>query len=108
MSVGTTAIVCYEKEDVNWKLTLTDPNVIDISTWAIQLVVKLLASSADPPLLGPITCTIPGAANTLDYFAAFNISLAPGSYVYSARRVDVGFDWQTAQAALTVLDSASK
>jgi hypothetical protein len=41
------------------------------------------------------------------YKAAFNVDLDPSSYVYSDRRIDAGFNWQTAHGVVTVIDSAS-
>lgn len=104
MAVGTTAMTCYQGEDVSWEFTANDSRIASVAGYTITLVVKLLASSVNPPLLGPFTCTITG---TLTFSAAFNVALAPGVYVYSVRRTDSGFSWQLAQGTLTVLDSAT-
>lgn len=106
MAVGTTAITCYQGEDVSWQFTYTDSNAPDITGWDIELVIKASAAAADPALIeaSDVTITIDDATH---FTAEFNVDLDPGSYVYSARRKDAGFDWQLAQGALTVVDSAS-
>jgi len=107
MSVGTTALTCYQSEDVVWTFTLTDANVTDITGWALALVIKTTAAALDPPLLGPFTCSIIGGPPTLVYRASFRVVVAPGTYVVSVRRTDAGFSWQTHHGSLTVVDSAS-
>ncbi len=104
MAIGTTAMTCYQGEDVSWQFTVADARITDIAGFDIELVVKETAAEPDPPLVGPISCSVNG---TLTFLAEFNADLDPGAYVYSVRRVDAGFSWQLAQAALTVLDSAS-
>lgn len=104
MAVGTTAFECYEGEDVEWTFTVNDARISDIAGMDIELVIKQTAAALDPPLIGPVTCAITG---TLTFKASLNVDLAPGNYVYSVRRVDPGFSWQLAQAALAVADSAS-
>ena len=103
MAVGTTAMTCYEEEDVAWTFTVTDDNIASIAGWAIRLVIKLTAASVNPPLIGPVTLSITG---TLTCLASFNVALDPGTYVYSVRRIDAGFSWQLAHGALTVVNSA--
>lgn len=104
MAVGTTSMECYEGEDVDWTFTVNDARITNITGYDIELVIKQTAAALDPALVGPITASIGGA---LTFTCAFNVDLAPGTYVYSVRRVDVGFNWQLAHGTVTVLDSAS-
>ena len=103
MAIGTDTLTCYQDEDVLWTFTVTDTNVSSISGWTITLVVKATAVATNPALLGPITATITG---TLTCRIATQITVDPGSYVYSLRRTDLGTAWQLAQGTLTVVDSA--
>jgi hypothetical protein len=104
MAVGTTPLSVYQKEDVIWDFTLSDPNVSAITGWTIALKIKETASDLDPALVGPITCSITG---TLTFRAAFNCNVPPGPYVYGVRRTDSGTSWELATGALTVLDTPS-
>jgi hypothetical protein len=104
MAVGTTPLTCYQKEDVIWDFTLSDPNVTSIAGWVISLKVKETSADLDPALIGPITCSITG---TLTFRAAFNANVPPGPYVYGVRRTDIGTSWELATGALTVLDTPS-
>lgn len=105
MAVGATPLQCYEQENVSWVFTVVDPNIPNITGFALRMVIKLTAASVNPALLGPITASI---VDTTHFGIDTKIDLAPGVYVYSVRRIDSGFDWQLAHGALTVLDSASK
>lgn len=103
MPVGTTELTCYQKEDVVWDFTVNDPNVSTISGWTIVLKIKAEADDPDPPLLTD-ACSVTG---TLTFQAAFNMNIAPGTYVYGVRRTDSGFSWELATAMVTVLDTPS-
>jgi hypothetical protein len=103
MAVGTTALTCYQKEDVLWDFTVSDANVATISGWTIVMKIKAEADDADPPLL-EATATVTG---TLTFRVALNIDIDPGTYVYGVRRTDSGTSWELATAALTVLDTPS-
>jgi hypothetical protein len=103
MAVGTTELTCYQKEDVVWDFTVSDPNVSTISGWTIVLKIKAENDDADPPLLTD-TCSVTG---TLTFRAELNINIAPGTYVYGVRRTDSGFSWELATSTLTVLDTPS-
>ena len=104
MAVGAKALTFFEGQDIRLEIPVSISGVSDITGWDIELVVKETAAELDPPLLGPVTCSTPGGTMAV---AEFYLDLAPGKYVYSVRRVDEGSRTQLAQAALTVLDSAS-
>lgn len=102
MAVGTTALTCYQGEDVSWSITVSDANVVSVAGWTVHLIIKASAAALDPPLIGPVICSI---TDTLTALAETNIDLEPGTYRYSFRRVDSGFSWELATGALTVLDT---
>jgi hypothetical protein len=110
MPVGTTALTFFQQESIAPRFTVSDPRVSDITGWTVTFVIKNTAADADPPLHGPVTATMigPGTDRVLEVSTTLPTSLAPGTYVYSLRRTGVGTDWQLAQAALTVVDSAHK
>src|SRR5262245_20770372 len=103
MPVGTTALTCYQKEDVTWDFTVSDPNISTISVWTIAFKIKT-TPAADVPALLTFTGTVTG---TLTFRITGNINIEPGTYVYGARRTDSGFSWELATASLTVLDTPS-
>lgn len=104
MPVGTTALSCYQKEDVIWDFSLSDPNVTTVAGWTIVLKIKENPEDADPALIGPITCSITG---TLTFRATFNMNVPPGPYVYGVRRTDIGTAWELATGPVTVVDTPS-
>ena len=110
MAVGKTPISCYEGEDVIWEFTLTDATgiITSIATHQIQLVIKASATAPNPPLIGPVVCTITSATSPMKFRAAFNVNLDAGTYNVSVRRENVGTVWQYVDSRLTVTDSGSR
>jgi hypothetical protein len=109
MSVGTDPLACYQGEDVAWEFTLTDGtgNITTIAGYVIELVIKETAADLDPPLIGPVTCSISSASSPMKFLAQVAVDLDPGTYVVSIRRATVK-TWQFVHAPLTVTDSASE
>ena len=109
MAVGKTALTFYQGESIKPRFTVTDTNVTDISSWGITFVIKVDAAAADPPLHSA-SAVIVGTSPTLVFDVSTNLplSLIPGTYIYSVRRNDAGFDWQLAQAPITIVDSAHR
>jgi hypothetical protein len=106
MAVGTATLTFYQNENIAPRFTVTDPNVATVAGWTTSLVIKDTAADDDPPLhtaAGSVTGTL-----TIDVVTQLPITLAPGSYVYSLRRTNVGNDWQLAHGPLIVIDSAHK
>lgn len=110
MPVGTSPLTFYQQESIAPRFTVSDPRVTDVTGWTVTFVIKNTAADADPPLHGPVSATIIGSAPSLilEVSTTLPTSLAPGTYVYSLRRTGSGTDWQLAQGALTVVDSAHK
>jgi len=109
MSVGNTALEFYQGENISPRFTISDSRVTDVTGWTTSLVIKDSAADIDPPLHSAVG-VVYGSAPTLviDFPTLLPLTLAPGTYVYSVRRTNVGYDWQLAHAALTILDSAHK
>lgn len=104
MPVGTTGLTFYQNEDVEPGFTVTDPTVTDITGWGIEFVIKASAADDDPAIQ-----TAAGVVNGLLTFTVpfqLDVSITPGTYVYSIRRTDPGFEWQLAHGSFTVVDSA--
>lgn len=116
MGVGHDPITCYQGEDVQWEFTVVDPNIASIAGHTIKLVIKASAAIADPPLVGPITCSITSASAPCKFLAVLNVDktkVIPGAgggpngeFRVSARRTDANYSWEYVDAALTVNDSA--
>lgn len=109
MSVGATPLTFYQGESIKPRFTVSDPSITDITGWTISFKIKQAADDPDPALHSAVG-TVIGVAPTLifDVDTTLPLSLIPGTYVYSIRRDDAGYDWQLAQAAFVVLDSAHK
>jgi hypothetical protein len=109
MAVGTASLTFYENENIAPRFEVIDDRVTDVTGWTATFVIKETAADRDPPL-HTADATVIGLAPTLILEVATQLptTLVPGSYIYSLRRTNVGYDWQLAQGVLTVLDSASK
>lgn len=109
MAVGTTPLTFYQGENIAPRFTIADTRVTDVTGWATSLVIKDSAADLDPPL-HEASGVVYGAAPTLtiDVPTLLPLTLAPGTYVYSFRREDAGYDWQLAHGIMTIVDSAHK
>lgn len=109
MAVGTATLTFYQGEDIAPRFTVSDPRVTDVTGWTTSFVIKETAADVDPPLHSAAGSVFGSAPTlTIDVSTQLPLSIAPGTYVYSLRRTNSGFDWQLAHGTLIVVDSAHK